>query len=141
MTTLFTFGGPVAAFSAINYPSTELGIHPVGPVSRGRQRLPSEPIGTFTLRLTNIVVGSRYRISRSGDNSLATPTASAEGVAGATTVDITLDLYAAGNANNDLAIDVRKGTSATKYLPFRTQATAQSGTVTAYISQVADTIA
>lgn len=129
------------SYLSVGYSSSYLGTQKLAGIVFGPQRLATEPVGTFTLRLTNIVSGSRYRISRSGDNSLATPTGVAEGVAGATTVDITLDLYAAGNSNNNLAIDVRKGTSATKYLPFRTQATAQSGTVTAYISQVADTIA
>jgi hypothetical protein len=114
-------------------------------VSIGRTKLSTDPSGSFTLTLKNIVRGSRYRIERAGDGSLATPTANAEGevAAGAgTTIDlsITLDYYASGSANNDLVIKVRKGTSGTKYLPFETQATAASGTAISYISQSQDTI-
>lgn len=68
------------------------------------ERLSTEPLGTTTLTLTNVVVGSRYRIERQGDGSLATPTANAEGVAASGTVAITLDYYSAGNANNDLRL-------------------------------------
>ena len=80
------------------------------------------------------------------DNSLATPTANAEGTIPGTPGDIvdhsiTLDYYAPGSSNNDLVIDVRKGTTAPKYKPFRTLATAQAGTVLAYCAQELDPIA
>ena len=107
----------------------------------GLQRLSTDSIGVTTLTLTNVVVGSRYRIERAADGSLATPTGNAEGVAGASTVAITLDYYSAGNANNDLRIKVRKGTSAPKYLPFETQATIGAAAQSVYVAQVADPIA
>lgn len=127
------------------YDSDDLGIKPVAGALFGRQRLDTEAVGSFTLTIKNAVVGSRYRISRSGDNSLATPTGSAEGtvpgVSGLVDVSITLDYYAPGNANNDLKIDVRKATAAPKYKPFQTFATAASGTVLAYCAQESDPIA
>lgn len=111
----------------------------------GIGRLPTDPLGSFTLVLQNVVVGSRYRIERTDTGALATPTSNAEGtvpgVSGVTDVSITLDYYAPGNAGNDLRAKVRKGTAAPKYQPFETQFTAQSGTVNAYVAQVADTIA
>ena len=124
---------------------TLLGVRPVALVGDGVKRLSTDPIGTFTLVLKNAVVGSRYRIARQGDNSLATPTGDAEGtvpgVSGLVDVSITLDLYSVGNTNNDLKIDVRKGTTAPKYKPFQTFAAAQTGTVTAYCAQESDPIA
>lgn len=113
---------------------------PSGPAI-GKLRLLTDPVGTTTLTLTNVVVGSRYRIERQGDGSLATPTANAEGVAASATVPITLDYYAAGNANNDVRIKVRKGTAAPKYLPFETQATLGAAAQSTYVAQVADPIA
>lgn len=86
---LHRFTGPVAQIHDTSAPW----MRSVAWVAVGRKRLPTEPIGTMTLTLTNVVVGSRYRIERQGDGSLATPTANAEGVAGASTVPITLDYY------------------------------------------------
>lgn len=127
--------------SAVIIPSNVIGSSPVPCGAVGRQRLPSEPVGTTTVTLTNVVSGSRYRIERQSDGSLATPTANAEGVAGSSTVAITLDYYAAGNANNDVRIKVRKGTAAPKYLPFETQATLGAAAQSTYVAQVADPIA
>ena len=121
------------------------------PAARGRHRpqgqilarlpLSTDSVGVMTLTLTNVVVGSRYRIERQGDGSLATPTGNAEGVAAASTVNITLDYYSGGSANNDLRIKVRKGTSAPKYLPFETLALAQQSGALTYVSQTPDPIA
>jgi hypothetical protein len=103
-----------------------------------RSRLPTDAVGTTTLTLTNVVPGSRYRIERQGDGSLATPTGNAEGVAGASTVAITLDYYAGGSANNDLKIKVRKATSGTSYKPFETQTTIGANPQSIYVGQIAD---
>lgn len=130
------FGLVIAA-----YDPDDLGAKPVSGALFGRQRLDTEAVGTFTLTLKNVVVGSRYRIARSGDNSLATPTANAEGLAGSADVSVTLDYYSAGSGNNNLKIDVRKGTAAPKYKPFQTFATAAAGAVLAYCAQEADPIA
>lgn len=127
----FTFGG--------------IGLQPSAARPHGIGRLPTDPLGSFTLVLKNVVVGSRYRIERTDTGALATPTVNAEGtvpgVSGVTDVSITLDYYAVGNAGNDLRAKVRKGTSSPKYQPFETLFTAAAGTVNAYVAQVADTIA
>lgn len=101
--------------------------------------LPADVIGDFVLVLSNIVAGSRYRIERQGDGSLATPTANAEGVAGSSTLTVQLDAYTNGSANNDLLIKIRKATSAPYYKPYETQTTAFVGsTPPIYVSQIAD---
>jgi hypothetical protein len=117
---------------------------PLGWIALGVARLPTDPVGTFTLRLKNIVRGSRYRIEVATTGALADTDGEGDAPAGTgttTDVDITLPYYASGNANNDLRIKVRKGSAATKYLPFETQAVAQAGVVISYISQTADSIA
>ncbi len=115
----------------------------LGGLAVGVARLPTDPVGTFTLTLHNVVRGSRYRIERIGDASLATPTGNATGVvpagAGDTTdLEITLDYYAAGNANNDLAIKVRKASESPYYRPFDSQAEARAGAVDVFVSQQLD---
>lgn len=112
-----------------------------GPNVFSTQHLPGDPLGQMTLALTNVVVGSRYRIERQGDGSLATPTGNAEGVAGATTVAVTLDYYGIGSANNNLKAKVRKGTSAPKYQPFETLVTISAAAASVYVAQVADPFA
>lgn len=137
MTTAFLFGG-VAATALLNYPSTEIGQRPVGPVLYGRQRLSTDPIGNTTLTLTNVVSGSRYRVERASDGSLAEPTANAEGTAAGSTVAITLDVFANGNSNNDLVIKVRKASAAPYYRPYDTQVTISSNAQSVFISQLPD---
>lgn len=105
------------------------------------ERLSTEPIGQVTLTLTNVVVGSRYRIERQGDGSLATPTGNAEGVAASSTVPLLLDYYAGGSPNNDLRIKVRKGTSPQKYQPFETQVVLSAAGASAFVAQIPDPIA
>lgn len=92
----------------------------------------------MTLTLTNVAVGSRYRIERVGDGSLATPTANAEGVAAGTTVAITLDYYASGSANNDLRIKIRKASGSPYYRPFETQVTLGRADQSVFIAQQQD---
>jgi hypothetical protein len=109
-----------------------------------QQRLATDAVGTFTLRIKNVMGGSRYRVEYAASGVVAEPSANAEGVVSGTVltdVDLTLNLYVGGSASNDLRVKVRKGTAATKFLPFETQVVAQSGTVIAYIAQVADPIA
>jgi hypothetical protein len=143
MTTEFIYGGMCAGFGMLNYPSTEIGPHPISLASRGRQRLATDTLGTFTLTLKNAVRGSCYVIERPSDDSLATPTGSAEGVipAGAGTVTdhaITLDYYAPGSSNNNLRITLRNASGTPAYKNFETQTTAQAGTVTAFCAQELD---
>jgi len=114
--------------------------------SYSEQRLSTDAIGTFTLTLQNVAAGSRFRIERAGDGTLAEPTGVAEATNAGTpgtfvNISLTLSLYVGGSANNNLRVKVRKGTAATKFQPFETLSTAQAGTVNAYVAQVADPIA
>lgn len=97
------------------------------------QLLPTDPIGTFSLTLTNVVVGSRVRIDKQSDGS-----SFYDQVAVASTVVITLSAYAPGSANNDLRIKVRKGSVAPYYKPYETLTTALSGSASIYVSQILD---
>lgn len=104
-------------------------------VSLGVFSLPTDPIGTTTVTLTNLISGSAIRIEE------ADGTLREYRDADATSEAFTLDVYSAGSAKNDLVIKVRKGTTAPKYQPFQTAATASVGSQSVYIAQVADPIA
>ena len=95
--------------------------------------LPSDPIGTFALTLTNVVVGSRIHIETQGDG-----TALHDSVADATDETISLSAYASGSAYNALRIKVRKGTGSPTYKPFETLATAIVGAQSIYVGQIPD---
>ncbi len=113
----------------------EIGPRPVsgiGPIV-GRMRLPNDPIGTFTLTLTNVVVGSRVHVEKQSDG-----TSFYDELADASTVSIPLSVYSSGSAYNDLRIKVRKGSSGTTYKPWETQATAIVGSQSIYVSQIPD---
>ena len=101
-----------------------------------RARLVTDPTGTFTLRLKNLVVGSRVRVEVQTTGALVD-----EFIVSSADQDRSINLYASGNANNNLRIKVRKASAAPKYQSFETYAQAQQGTVTAYIAQVSDPIA
>ena len=106
----------------------------VGAHSTYFSRLPTDPLFFANLTLENIVVGSRYRVTRaSNGDELAT------GEAANTTVTLTgIAVY----SNPMLVkIAVRKGTTAPKYIPLDAYASMTRGTATAYISQVPDPIA
>ena len=98
-----------------------------------RQSLPTDPIGTFTLTLTNVVVGSRIHIETQGDG-----TTLHDSVADATDETISLSAYASGSPYNALRIKVRKGTGAPTFKPFETLATAIVGAQSIYVGQIAD---
>ncbi len=98
-----------------------------------RQSLPTDPIGTFALTLTNVVTGSSIQIeSQDGSTTLHNSTA-----AGAT-VNITLQAYAAGSPLNNLRVKVRKGSAAPYYQPYETLTTAVVGAQSIYVSQIPD---
>lgn len=106
----------------------------IGGSANGIFRLPTDPLFYADLTLENIVVGSRYRVTRhSNGEELAT------GEAASATVELTgLAVY----ANPMLVkITVRKGTTAPKYEPLDTYVNMTRGATTAYISQVPDPIA
>ena len=102
-------------------------------VSSGVFSFPTDPIGNFTLTLTNVVTGSAIQVeSQDGSTTLHNSTA-----AGAT-VNITLQAYAAGSPLNDLRIKVRKGSAAPYYQPYETLTTAVVGAQSIYVSQIPD---
>lgn len=101
--------------------------------SMGPLRLSTDPIGIFTLRLNNVVDGSRVRVETLSGASLDEYVADASGVQ-----DRVLDLYASGNPLNNLRIKVRNASATPTYRPFETQATAQLGYVIVFISQELD---
>ena len=105
---------------------------PMG-LSLGVCRLPTDPIGTFALTLTNIVIGSRIHVETQGDG-----TALHDSVADATDETISLSAYANGSPYNSLRIKVRKGTGSPTYKPFETLATAIVGAQSIYVGQITD---
>lgn len=126
-----------------SYDSTELGVVASAGNVFGRDRLTTEPVGTFTLRLQNAVRGSRFVAERSSNDSLATPTGNAEGVipAGAGTVtdlDVMLDYYAVDSPNNNLRITLRNASGTPAYKEFLTQTTARAGVLMVYCLQQLD---
>ena len=105
----------------------------VGGLSLGVSRWPTDPIGTFSLTLTNIVIGSRIHIEAQGDG-----TALHDSVADTANETINLSTYAAGSPYNALRIKVRKGTGSPTYKPFETLATAIVGAQSIYVGQIPD---
>ena len=105
----------------------------LGDVALDVCRWPTDPIGTFFLTLTNVVIGSRVHVERQGDGM-----AVYDAVAAASDVTITLNAYAPGNVNNALRIKIRKGTGSPTYRPFETLVTAVVGAQSIYIGQIAD---
>lgn len=97
--------------------------------------LPTDPIGTFYLTLTNVVVGSTLRVeSQSAGTSLY------DGTADTSSPVINLSCYANGSSNdlNNLRIKVRKGTASPFYQPYETLATAIVGAQSIFVSQIPD---
>lgn len=97
------------------------------------QRLPTDPIGTHTLTLSNVVVGSRVHIRDQADT-----TTLHDAIAAAATVVIPLSVYAAGSPLNNWRIKVRKASAAPYYIPYETLLTANVGASSIYVSQIPD---
>ena len=87
----------------------------------------------FDLTLTNVVVGSSYRVEEQVSGALI-----AAGVAASSTVLIEVPVAATGDPANDLRIKVRKGTAAPYYKDYVTLATAVVGSQPIYIAQIPD---
>ena len=126
----FNFAMPFVLSRSVDIPGDNQGFMAV---TLGVQRLSGEAVGSFTLTLENVVVGSRVHVEKQSDG-----TAFNDQVAAASTVVISLSAYAPGNTNNDLRIKVRKGSSATYYKPYETLATAIVGAQSIYVSQIPD---
>ncbi len=96
--------------------------------------LPSDfPIGSHELTLTNVVVNSRVHIeSQDGTAQYY------DAVAASSTVTVTLDVFAPGQASNDWRIRVRKGSVTPFYIPYETLMTATVGSSSIFVSQISD---
>lgn len=111
---------------------------PAGPsFIYGMERLATEPIGTFSLTLTNVVVGSICDIE-----VLSTGDRISYIVANSSTVTFTgINVYQAGDPKNSLKIKVRNATSPGPYYqPYETQTTAFAGSASIFVNQVRDDI-
>ena len=103
---------------------------PVGVCVSAVQALPTDPIGSFVLTLTHVIVGSAVQVESQSGPSLY------NGTAATGTVVIPLQVYSAGSPLNELRIKVRKGSAAPYYRPYETQATAQVGSASIFVSQI-----
>jgi hypothetical protein len=122
--------------STFEWPASRGVFVPSGLIVFTRQSLPDDPVGTHTLTLTNVVVGSRIAIRDQGNT-----TTLYDQVAAASTVVIPLSVYAGGSALNNWRIRIRKSSAAPKYLPYETLMTATPGSSSIYVSQLPDPIA
>jgi len=103
------------------------------PAVFNEQRLPTDPIGTYTLNLTNVVVGSRIHVEKQSDGA-----SFYDDVAATSTAVIPLSVYSSGSPYNELRIKVRKASSGTTYQPWETLSTAVVGSNSIYVSQIPD---
>lgn len=105
---------------------------PVGVCVSAVQALPTDPIGSFVLTLTHVIVGSAVQVESQSGTSLY------NGTAASGTVVIPLQVYSAGSPLNELRIKVRKGSASPFYQPWETLATAIKGSASIYVAQIPD---
>lgn len=122
----------VAGF-AIHTHGSDLGVATRANQFWGRARLPTEPIGTMMLTLTNVVPGSTYDVEVAGTGE---PVMS--GSAAASSVTLAVPVYQPGSASNDLRIKLRKASAAPYYQSYETQTTAAVGAQSIFINQLTD---
>ncbi len=120
-----------------------------------RQTLATDPVGTTTLTLQNVVNGSNIHIETQDGTVSRFDQQYGPGVVqyndSGTQYDdadvlfdsqsntaIALDVYEQGSALNDIRIRIRKGTSAPYYVPYETQVTLSETPASIYISQISD---
>lgn len=94
--------------------------------------LPTDPIGSFVLTLTHVIVGSAVQVESQSGTSLY------NGTAASATVVIPLQVYSAGSPLNELRVKVRKGSASPFYQPWETLATAIKGSASIYVAQIPD---
>lgn len=127
MTINRAFGG------SYEYPSTRGAFKNMFGMCLEQQPLPTDPIGTFALTLTNVVVGSAIQIEdQAGTTTLY------NGTAATSTPLINLSAYAGGSGLNNLRIKVRKGSASPYYIPWETVTVAVVGSQTIYVAQIPD---
>jgi len=127
------FDSIVSHAGTLEYPSTR-GPFAVGSLMAvSRQTIATDPIGTFALILTNVVVGSAIQIEdQAGTTTLY------NGTAATSSPLINLSAYAGGSSLNNLRVKVRKGTGSPFYRPYETLTTAFVGSQSIYVSQIQD---
>lgn len=96
----------------------------------GAQLLPTDPVGTMSLWLKNMVAASRWRLE-----VLATGALVVEGDATGADTPLTLPYY---RPNLTLLLKVRKGTASPYYRPYDTQVTIGANSATVFVSQIPD---
>lgn len=105
----------------------------IGSGSYSQQKSASDPIGPFSLTLTNVVAGSAIQVE-----DQAGTTTFYNGTASASTVVLALSAYVAGNSLNNLRVKIRKGSASPFYQPYETLTTAVVGAQSIYVSQIPD---
>lgn len=85
--------------------------------------LPTDPAGTMTLTLTNVVPGSRYDLEVMSTRDIVL-----SGQAETSTVVLSIPVYLSGDPKNLLRLKVRKASAAPYYRSYETQVTALIGT-------------
>ena len=95
-----------------------------------RQPLPTDAVGTMTLTLQNIAVGSAWRLE-----VLSTGATAATGTAPGGDIAQAVSVY---QPNQVLLLKVRKGTASPYYRPFETQVTVTSANASIFVSQIPD---
>ena len=105
---------------------------PMGVCVSAVQALPTDPIGAFSLTLTNLAVGSALQVESADGQTLFF------GVVSNASTTVPLQVYSAGSPLNALTIKVRKGSEAPYYQPYRTQTTAIVGAQSIFVSQIED---
>lgn len=94
------------------------------------QRLSTDAAGVAPLVLSNVVVGSRYRIENESDGALV-----AEGEAAAAIVNLTINYYTPART---VRIKVRKASASPAYRPYETLAPFGAAGASVYIAQELD---
>ncbi len=120
-------------FSICTLPNGAAGAIASGGQCFGKARLPDDPVGSHTLTLTNVVIGSRIAI-----RDQANTTTLYDQIAATSTVGIPLSVYSAGSPLNDWRIKIRKASDTPYYQPYETLMTANVGNSSIYVSQLPD---
>lgn len=133
MSNVMYFDAVVALGGTLEYPSVRGRSNVNHLVSLSKQLLTTDPVGTTTLTLQNVVDGSNIQIETQDGNVTRLFDTYHTG-----DPEITLDVYQAGSALNDLRIKIRKGSASPYYLPYETQVTATTSPISIYVSQISD---
>lgn len=104
----------------------------LGLIATGVARFPTDSIGTFSLTLTNLVVGSSVYIETQANVFIEFR------VADSNIEVFNIPAYPVGNPANELNIKVRKSSSSPYYKAYDTLTTAYVGSQSIYVSQILD---